>query len=94
MVYILKPILPKEIYDGLIRKFNKEEDMYMEELIQRMKADLRYRRKQAIHEGMQKGMLQRSVETAKKMLERNMLIEDISDITGLSIDEINKLKFA
>lgn len=106
IVYILKPILPKEIYDHLLKKFNKEEDMYMEELIERMKADMKYRRKQAIREGrrqgklegkqegLQEGMLQRSIETAKKMLERNMLIEDISDITGLSIEEINKLKFA
>jgi len=98
IVYILKPILPKEIYDHLLKKFNKEEDMYMEELIERMKADMKYRRKQAICEGRQQGikegMLQRSIETAKKMLERNMLIEDISDITGLSIEEINKLKFA
>ncbi len=98
IVYILKPILPNEIYDHLLKKFNKEEDMYMEELIERMKADMKYRRKQAIREGRQQGikegMLQRSIETAKKMLERNMLIEDISDITGLSIEEINKLKFA
>ena len=114
IIYILKPIIPKEIYDGLIQKFNKEEDMYMEELIERMKADLRHRRKQAVREGrregrregkregrlegrlegLQEGILQHSIETAKKMLERNMLIEDISDITGLSIDEINKLKFA
>lgn len=106
IIYILKPVIPKEIYDGLIKKFNKEEDMYMEELIERIKADERCRRKKAIHEGraegikqgikqgMKQGRLQNSIETAKKMLERNMLIEDISDITGLSVEEINNLKFA
>ncbi|HCJ32652.1 MAG TPA: transposase, partial [Firmicutes bacterium] len=29
---------------------------------------------------------------AKNMLKKNMSIEDISDVTGLTIDEINNLK--
>lgn len=98
IAYILKPVLPKEIYDNLLKKFNKEEDMYMEELIERMKADLEYRRITAENQGVIKGILEGRekgrIDIAKRMLERNMLVEDISDITGLSIEEINELKFA
>ncbi|MBO5479388.1 MAG: Rpn family recombination-promoting nuclease/putative transposase [Clostridia bacterium] len=96
--YILKPLLPKETYEALLRKFDKEEETYMEELIERMKKDLEYRRKKAESEGMArgiaKGKLEANIEAAKKMLEHNMLVEDISEITGLSIKEINKLKIA
>ena len=34
---------------------------------------------------------EKSIEIAKAMLLKNMDIKDISDITGLSIDEIHKL---
>ena len=34
------------------------------------------------------------MKTAINMLKRNMPLEDISDITGLSIEELRKLKTA
>lgn len=96
--YVLKPLIPKEIYEALLRKFNNEEETYMEELVERMKKDLEYRRKKAESEGMAKGIakgkLETNIRTAKKMLEHSIPVEDISDITGLSIKEINKLKIA
>ena len=44
-----------------------------------------------INDGISKGKNKKSIEIAKNMLRKNMSIEDISDITGLSIEEINKL---
>ena len=44
-----------------------------------------------INDGISKGVSQEKVSIAKNMLNKNMSIEDISDITGLSIEEINKL---
>ena len=44
-----------------------------------------------INDGISKGENKKSIEIAKNMLKKNMPIEDISDITGLSIEEINKL---
>ena len=44
-----------------------------------------------INDGIFKGENKKSIEIAKNMLKKNMSIEDISDITGLSIEEINKL---
>ena len=45
----------------------------------------------AKNEGKQLGINERNVEIAKKSLEQNIDINTISTITGLSIEEINKL---
>ena len=39
----------------------------------------------------EKGRKQKQVEITKKLLQRNMNIEDIKEITGLTEEEINKL---
>ena len=44
-----------------------------------------------INDGISKGENKKSIEIAKNMLKKNMSIEDISDITGLSIEEIKKI---
>lgn len=90
LTYLLKPIIPKKLYENLLKKFNNEEETYMEELIERMKRDLELRRIAATKEGRQEGIM----KTAINMLKRNMPLEDISDITGLSIEELRKLKTA
>ena len=48
--------------------------------------------KQQIVEAEMKGKAEGKVEIAKKMLSKNHSISDISDLTGLSIAEIEKLK--
>ena len=45
-----------------------------------------------IAEGINQGENKRSLEIAKKLLENDMLIEDISKITELSKEEILKLQ--
>ena len=45
-----------------------------------------------INDGISKGVSQEKVNIAKNMLNKNMSIEDISEITGLSINEIKGLK--
>lgn len=42
--------------------------------------------------GVEKGIYQRNVEIAKRMLQENTDINFISSVTGLSSDEILKLK--
>ena len=90
LIYLLKPIIPNKLYQSLLKKFNCKEETYMEELIERMKKDLICRQITAEKQGINK----RNVEIAKKLLKHNMLIEDIADITGLTIEEINTLKIA
>ena len=43
-------------------------------------------------EGKKEGEKQKQIEIAKKLLQRNMNIEDIKEITGLTEEEISKLK--
>ena len=45
-----------------------------------------------INDGISKGKNKKSIEIAKNMLKKNMSIEDISDVTGLTIEKINNLK--
>ena len=47
---------------------------------------------QGVIEGIEQGTEQRNMEIAKKLLNMNMSIEDISKATNLSIEEIKKLK--
>ena len=42
--------------------------------------------------GFEDGTNKRNIEIAKNMLKKNMSLEDISEITGLSIENIKKLK--
>ncbi len=44
-----------------------------------------------INQGINQGVQKRNIEIAKSMLKKNMDIEDIIDITGLSKEEIKKL---
>ena len=45
-----------------------------------------------LSEAKEEGISQEKVSIAKNMLNKNMPLEDISDITGLSIEEINELR--
>ena len=47
--------------------------------------------KQGVAEGMEKGIVQGYVETARRMKAKGFAVEDISEITGLSIEEIEAL---
>jgi predicted transposase/invertase (TIGR01784 family) len=43
-------------------------------------------------EGLEEGKHEKARETAARMLSKGMLVEDISDITGLSLKEVQRLK--
>ena len=45
-----------------------------------------------IEQGIEQGIEQNKIFTAKKMLEKNIDIDSIKEITGLSLDEIKELK--
>jgi predicted transposase/invertase (TIGR01784 family) len=47
---------------------------------------------QGIQQGMQQGMLQGKMDVARRMLVKGVSIEDIADITGLSVEEVCKLQ--
>ena len=45
-----------------------------------------------VQKGMQEGMHRKAIQTAKALLAKNMKIQEISEITGLSVEEIESLK--
>ena len=47
--------------------------------------------KQGVEKGIEKGTKETLISTAKNMKDKNIDVELISEITGLSIDEIYKL---
>ena len=49
-------------------------------------------KRKAIEEGRKEGETKKQIEIAKKMLEKNKSIEEISELTELSEEEIQKLK--
>ena len=53
--------------------------------------DMACYKRQIEKEATEKGILKSKVEIAKKLKEKNISIEDIADITGLSKDEIESL---
>jgi predicted transposase/invertase (TIGR01784 family) len=59
-----------------------------EEMARRDEAD---RQKGAYKQGRQEGRQEEKLEVARKLLRKKMPHDDISDATGLSLDEINRL---
>ena len=49
--------------------------------------------KEGIKRGLEQGKKQNQLEIAKKLLQENMKLEKIEEITGLSIEEIKQIKF-
>jgi len=44
-----------------------------------------------MEKGMKKGMEKRNKEIAEQLLGRNFSIEEISEITGISVDKLEKM---
>ena len=45
-----------------------------------------------VQKGVQEGMHRKAIQTAKALLVKNMNVQEISEITGLSVEEIKSLK--
>ena len=88
-------IVDKYITNVTIVNDNPEFQKYMSEEEDKKKIQnslLSEARENGINDGISKGVSQEKVNIAKNMLNKNMSIEDISDITGLSVEEIENIK--
>ena len=56
-----------------------------------MRTKIKYAEKTGMENGMKKGMEQEKIKIAKSMLNKNMDINLIAELTGLSINDINSL---
>lgn len=55
-------------------------------------SNIQYGIKKGLEQGLEQGKLKRELEIAKNMLAKNIEVSIISEVTGLSIEEIDKLK--
>ena len=56
------------------------------------KMDIAVKQEEAFEDGMEKGKLQNSIENAKNALAMNLSVEQVSQITGLSVEQVLKLQ--
>ena len=88
-------IVDKYITNVTIVNDNPEFQKYMSEEEDKKKIQnslLSEARENGINDGISKGVSQEKVNIAKNLLSMNMPLEGISKATGLSVEEINKLK--
>lgn len=84
--FILNDRLDKKQLDKLLIKLESKEEVNMRWMDRIANAfDEKYK------EGIKNGFTQGVMETAKKLIQRNMEVKEIQEITGLSEEEIEKL---
>jgi predicted transposase/invertase (TIGR01784 family) len=95
--------LPKELNDANLKKainvlevmnFSEEERDFYEDHLKWLRIEantLKKYEQKGKTEGRAEGKAEEKIEIAKKMLAKNHSISDISDLTGLSAEEISKL---
>ena len=72
--------LTQEIKNMLIAEYSYE-------------TDIKIQRREAYREGLEQGAERKAIETAKNMILQSVgTLDQISSITGLSVEDINKLK--
>jgi len=82
----------KEAFDIAIRHKWSKKELEIYEYISLKEMDEQNALKTAENRGIEKGEKQAKIEIAKKSLLKGLDIETISDLTGLSIEEIQKLR--
>jgi len=81
---IFRLFLGKEVITEMLKELEREEEISMSPAT-KMLLDLELK-------GREKGIVEGIMQTAKKMIERNMKLKEIQEITGLSKEEIEKLQ--
>ena len=100
LTQIIKNKIGKEKTDEFLNKLNIGGDENMMAVFETIQQDNKriYRRgkKDGIVEGIKKGIsqgiMENSIAIAKKLLKRNNSKEEVAEITGLKIEEIEKLQ--
>ena len=96
LTQIIKNKIGQEKTDEFLNKLNIGGDEHMMAVFETIQQDNKriYRRgkKDGIVEGIKQGIMDNSIAIAKKLLSRNNSKEEIAEITGLKIEEIEKIK--
>ena len=79
----------RKIMESLKQEYKRE---FMEKGLEKgMKKGMKQGIEQGIKQGIEQGIEQKNIENAKKMKEKNIDINTISEITGLTLEQINQL---
>ena len=96
LTQIIKNKIGKEKTDEFLKKLNIGGDKDMMAVFETIQQDNKriYRRgkKDGIVEGIKQGIMEKSIEIAKKLLKENFSKEKVASITGLSESEIENIK--
>ena len=104
LTQIIKNKIGKEKTDEFLKKLNIGGDEDMMAVFETIQQDNKriYRRgkkdgivegiKKGISQGITQGIMENSIAIAKKLLSRNNSKEEVAEITGLKIEEIEKLQ--
>ena len=104
LTQIIKNKIGKEKTDEFLNKLNIGGDKDMMAVFETIQQDNKriYRRgkkdgivegiKKGISQGITQGIMENSIAIAKKLLSRNNSKEEVAEITGLKIEEIEKLQ--
>ena len=104
LTQIIKNKIGKEKTDEFLKKLNIGGDKDMMAVFETIQQDNKriYRRgkkdgivegiKKGISQGISQGIMENSIAIAKKLLSRNNSKEEVAEITGLKIEEIEKLQ--
>ena len=104
LTQIIKNKIGKEKTDEFLNKLNIGGDKDMMAVFETIQQDNKriYRRgkkdgivegiKKGISQGITQGLMENSIAIAKKLLSRNNSKEEVAEITGLKIEEIEKLQ--
>ena len=74
-------------YIGFPDAYDSDEEYWEDVMRERVEAE----KEASLKHGIEQGSTQKQIEVAKKMLEKNMSIEDIIEITNLTKEEIETL---
>ena len=88
LTQIIKNKIGKEKTDEFLNKLNIGGDENMMAVFETIQQD----NKRIYRRGKKEGIMENSIAIAKKLLSRNNSKEEVAEITGLKIEEIEKLK--
>ena len=92
LTQIIKNKIGKEKTDEFLNKLNIGGDEDMMAVFETIQQDNKRIYRRGKKEGIKQGIMDNSIAIAKKLLSRNNSKEEIAEITGLKIEEIEKIK--
>ena len=92
LTQIIKNKIGKEKTDEFLNKLNIGGDKDMMAVFETIQQDNKRIYRRGKKEGIKQGIMDNSIAIAKKLLSRNNSKEEIAEITGLKIEEIEKIK--